>query len=672
MGFLSPIFLLAGLAVAVPLILHLFHRHDAKRMVFPALRYLLRTEKEHARTIRFRQLLLLLLRITAILLLVAAGARPFLRGGGGVHDPTATVLIVDNSMSSGLIRGGARVLDLLKAVALRSIERTSDEDRVWLIRAGEPWAPAITGSRTDLTAAVLETDVTDARGDLRAALGRAVVLASGAGLSAAEIHLISDLQASAFEGSGSPARPMPSGAGETPGGAGLIPGGAGLIPSEAGLIPVVVYDDGSRDRENAYLDSLMIGGGLPPLENQRARLSVRLAGDADSTDVPLRLVAADRIRGTASGGVGVSALLPIGPFAAGYVDGYVETDPDDLRADDRRFFAFRVRSAPTLATSGPTPFFLSEALPVLIDAGRISPAPIRDAEILISMAGAGVTEASRDGRAVVVLPLNDPALLPGLNRALTVAEIPWRYGPATAEGEAGVTRWSGPVNLDDVRIRSHYTLIPGAEESNRGVLATLSTGEPWLVEGTTPRGPYLLVASALDEQSTNLPLTASLMPLMEWMVSRWGDTRGTQEGVIAGTPINPPPGTTSIRDPSGTLHRVDDTQPFQATPKAGLYEFLAGDSTIQLIAVNAPREESLLVPIENADLRGLLPGPATLVSDSARWTRAVFSAGQGPEIWRWLIVAAALVLVAESLVAASGPSQERVASAATSPLQETV
>jgi len=676
MGFLSPIFLLAGLAVAVPLILHLFHRHDAKRMVFPALQYLLRTEKEHARTIRFRQLLLLLLRIAAVLLLVGAGARPFLRGGGGVHEPTATVLILDNSMSSGLIRGGARVLDLLKAVALRSIERASDEDRIWLIRAGEPWEPAITGSRADLRAAVLETDATDARGDLRTALERAVVLASGAGLPAAEIHLISDLQASAFGGIGSPTGAVPIGAvtaGAVPTGA--VPAGAvstGSVPGEAGAIPVVVFDDRSGDRENTYLDSLMIGGGLPPLANQRTSLSVRLAGDADSADVPLRLVTANRIRGATTAGVGISALLPIGPFAAGDVDGYVETDPDDLRADDRRFFAFRVRSAPTLAMSGSPPFFLSEAIPVLIDAGRISLAPIRDAEILISVAGTGVTEAAREGRAVIVLPPNDPALLPGLNRALTAAGIPWRYGPATAVGEAGVTRWSGPVNLDDVRIRSHYTLIPEREELNRGVLVTLSSGQPWLVEGTTPRGAYLLVASALDEESTNLPLTAALMPLLEWMVSRWGDPQGTQGGVIAGTPINPPPGATNIRDPSGTLHPVDATQPFAATPKAGLYEVLAGDSTIQIIAVNAPREESLLLPIETGDLRDLLPGPATLVRDSARWTRALFSGGQGPEIWRWLLVAAALVLVAESLVAASGPSPHGSTSAAPPALQKTV
>ena len=644
MGLLSPIFLLAGLAVAVPLILHLFHRHDAKRMVFPALQYLLRTEKEHARTIRFRQLLLLLLRIATVLLLVGAGARPFLRGGGGVHDPTATVLIVDNSMSSGLIRGGARVLDLLKAVALRSIDRASDEDRVWLIRAGEPWGPAITGSRADVSAAVLETEVTDARGDLRSALERAVVLASGAGLAAAEIHLISDLQASAFEGIGSPVEGRP--------------------------VPVVVFDEGSGDRENSYLDSLMIGGGLPPVANQRTRLSVRLAGDADSVDVPLRLIVASRIRGAATGGVGISALLPIGPFAAGYVDGYVETDPDDLRGDDRRFFAFRVRSAPTLAISGSTPFFLSEAIPVLIDAGRVRPAPIRDADILISMAGAGLTEAAKEERAVIVLPPNDPVLLPALNRALTAVGIPWRYEFRTPAGEASVTRWRGPVNLDEVRIRSYYALIPAAEGLNQGVLASVSSGDPWLVEGTTPRGSYLLFASDLDEQSTNLPLTAALMPLMDWMVSRWGDTQGTQGGVIAGMPLFPPPGTTSIRDPAGTLHPVDDTQPFAATPAAGLYEFLEGDSTVQMIAVNAPREESLLLPIETGVLRDLLPGRSTLVTDSARWARAVFSAGQGPEIWRWLLVAAALVLVAESLVAASGPSSGKSHSGAPPALQE--
>ena len=47
MGALNPLFLLAGAAVAVPLFLHLFQRQEARRVAFPALRYLERTEREH-------------------------------------------------------------------------------------------------------------------------------------------------------------------------------------------------------------------------------------------------------------------------------------------------------------------------------------------------------------------------------------------------------------------------------------------------------------------------------------------------------------------------------------------------------------------------------------------------------------------------------------------------
>ena len=630
MSFLSPAFLIAGLAVAVPLFLHLFHRHDARRLAFPALRYLLRTEKEHARTIRLRQLLLLLLRIAAIVLLVGAGARPFLRGGGGVHDPTAMVVVLDNSMSSGLIRGGDRVLDLLRTVAVQSVESASDEDRIWLIRAGEPWDVAITGSQTDLLAAIRETEVTDTSGDLLAAFERSILLVSGSDLEAREIHVISDLQASAFRGT----------------------------PLSAGLeaVPFVVFDERSTERPNAYLDSLVIGGGLLPLTNQRTRLSIRVSGAPDSADVPLRMVIGNRIRGAGTGTSGGSTLLPLGPFGMGSVSGYVETDPDDLRGDDRRFFAFQVRPPPTVATAGTSPFFLSEALPVLADAGRIRMTDVRDAEVLVSIAGSGLMEATREGRATVVLAPLDPTLLPGLNRSLAAVGIPWRYELVPGSGEAAITRWSGSVDLEEVRVQSHYLLTAGNSDLEGGVLARLSSGEPWLVEGMTPRGPYLLLASGLDDQSANLPLTAALIPLLEWMMSRWGGPGGGQEAMPAGGSITPPPGATGIRDPRGVLHPVDDAQIFQATRWAGLYEFLRNDSTLGLVAVNTPSQESILAPISSDELRNLLPGSVTFVADSSRWSRALFSTGKGPEIWRWLMTIAMIVMIAESLVAASGPT----------------
>ena len=96
MGALSPLFLLAGAAIAIPIYLHLFQRHETRRLSFPALRYLERTEREHARQIRLRQILLMLARVAVLLFLVGAGARLFFSGRGASHPPTAVVVILDN------------------------------------------------------------------------------------------------------------------------------------------------------------------------------------------------------------------------------------------------------------------------------------------------------------------------------------------------------------------------------------------------------------------------------------------------------------------------------------------------------------------------------------------------------------------------------------------------
>src|SRR5687767_170692 len=105
MGLLAPLALLLGVAVAVPIVLHLFQRHQGPRVLFPALRYLRRAEREHARRIKLRQLLLLALRLLALLVIAFAAARPFLRRGGAAHAPSAVVIVLDNSASSGVVEG---------------------------------------------------------------------------------------------------------------------------------------------------------------------------------------------------------------------------------------------------------------------------------------------------------------------------------------------------------------------------------------------------------------------------------------------------------------------------------------------------------------------------------------------------------------------------------------
>ena len=77
MSFLAPFYLLLAGAAAVPLLLHLLRRHIATRVDFPAARYLARAEQEHSRSLRLRNLLLMLLRVLLVLALTMAAARPF-------------------------------------------------------------------------------------------------------------------------------------------------------------------------------------------------------------------------------------------------------------------------------------------------------------------------------------------------------------------------------------------------------------------------------------------------------------------------------------------------------------------------------------------------------------------------------------------------------------------
>ncbi|MEA3245893.1 MAG: BatA domain-containing protein, partial [Gemmatimonadota bacterium] len=76
MTFLSPLALLLAAAVAVPLVLHLLRRRTGEHVEFPALRYLLRAQREFSRTLKLRNLLLMLIRVATVLALALAAARP--------------------------------------------------------------------------------------------------------------------------------------------------------------------------------------------------------------------------------------------------------------------------------------------------------------------------------------------------------------------------------------------------------------------------------------------------------------------------------------------------------------------------------------------------------------------------------------------------------------------
>lgn len=627
MGALNPLFLIAGVAAAVPIILHLFHRHETRRFSFPALRYLERTEREHAREIRLRQLLLLLTRVAVLLLLVGAGARLIFSGQGGAHAPTAVVMILDNSMSSGLVVGETRVLDDLKAMALRALDGASTEDRFWVIRAGEPWLPAISGGVAEARAAVSETEVSAAGGDLTDALSRAAELLRTADLEEREIHLLSDLQRSAFD----------------------LPGA-----EPAGDIPVVLWSPEDEPADNRALAGLLVGGGLPPVEGQRTELTVRaLDTGPDTTRFPLRLVLDERVRGAGAVSSGAETVIALPPAGSGWVRGYVDADPDALRADDRLWFAYRSRRAPSVAVEGTPPRFVEEAVGVLEGSSRLRRAPAATAEVLVAQDGAGL-ERRGAGTAALVVPPEDPTLLPALNRRLADAGIPWRYEARRSVGEAALEGDALPGALAGVHVRGWLALTSTSEGGPSARTLAEVAGEPWALEGADASGRrYLLLASPLVVSATTLPVSASMVRFIDWVVSEWAGVAGAPDYVV-GAHLPAPTGATHVRFPSGRELEIDATRTVRGTGEAGLYTFVAGDSVVSVVALNPPTAESELARLERRALASAVGGEVVPVERADDWPRAVYRRRVGPELWRPLLLAALLLLFAESFLATSG------------------
>ena len=632
MSALSPWFFLAAGAVVVPLYLHLFPRHRVRRVTFPALRYLRRTEREHARRIRLRQMLLLLLRITAVLLLAGAGARLYIHGRGTAHPPTALALVLDNSMSSGLVVADHTRLDELKALAQRTLEASTPDDRVWVIRAGEPWLELHPMGAAEARAVVRETRVSAARGDLSAALATAARLLRTSPLPDREIHLFSDLQASAFDGSAEPAS-----------------------PERRSRVPLLVARSGHAPRNHA-VTAVSVGGGLAPLLGVPTQVAATLeaTGTGDTTALPLRLVVDGRVRAVASALPGATASLAITLRGTGWIHGVVETDPDALSADDRRAFAFHVGAVPSVALEGPAPSFVREALEVLREGGRLTRTPTRAASVLIALEGRGM-DRTRPGTPAVIVPPSDAALLPALNRRLAASGIPWRYRATAHEGESPLRAPRLPDALTDARIRAWYDLVPEtAPSAPSSVLAEIATGEPWLAAGTSPRGRYLLLASALDQHATSLPVSAGMVRFLAWATGEWAQRGAGRPEVLAGQSLPAPARARRVRTPSGVVLDLDASRTVTATGAAGIYTFLSGDTVVAETAVNPPSSESDLTPLDDAMLAKRVPDMRVVVVPPRDWPETIFLRRQGPELWRPLLIALLLLLIAESVVAPSG------------------
>jgi len=163
MQFIYPSFLWALLAIAIPIIIHLFFFRRFKKVYFTNVKYLEEIKEETSSRNKLKNLLILLSRILAVAGLVFAFAQPFIPQGDTVKTGNNAVSVfVDNSFSMNAVQNEIPLIDIAKEKARQIIKAYSEEDKFQILTHSFEGRHQRMVSKEDALSLIEEIEITPA------------------------------------------------------------------------------------------------------------------------------------------------------------------------------------------------------------------------------------------------------------------------------------------------------------------------------------------------------------------------------------------------------------------------------------------------------------------------------------------------------------------------------
>lgn len=693
--FLVPAFLAGVAAVVIPVVLHLTRKQRARVVDFPSLLFLEQVPFQEESRRRIQHWFLLLLRALAVALLAVAFARPFFRGAAeGItpaSGPREVVLLLDRSWSMEYQGNWEKA----KEEARKVVQGLGPLDRGSLILFAREAVLAVRSSadRNQLLAALDEADLSAEGTVYGPALKLAQSILEDSDLGGRELVLIGDLQRRGWRGdegirlpAGTVVQPVPL---ATPPSANRAVADVQLIRTEA--------DGGIRAAPVARITRVRGEGE----ESAVAVLEV------DGKEVQRRTVNLP-----AEGAVAVS-FEPV-PVREGGLPGVVRLlAPDGLPTDDRRFFVLKSGGGVGVLVvggaegRGGSAFFLREALAVA--GGGVFRVTLRPGHLSLAGALEGVDVVVLLDRPV--LDAAEAAALRSFVEAgggLLVATGEDFRWPETGEEVLGGRLAAPPEGrgASETRVGHVETAHPvfgflrgfrgpgfsqalflrrrefaPAARSGAQVLARYEDGLPALAENPLGKGRVLIWTSTLDTFWNDLARQVVYVPFVQELIRyasglALGENLALEPGQVVDLGDRAVSFSLGLEEavrgllegkslvvvgPSGETQRLDggDARPFVRLGREGIYQVRTaggGGGPRAYVAVNVDLGEAELTPLDPAEVVAVLSAQA----DEGDRAGGGGGGGTGPRpeteekrqsLWRYLLLAAALVLGVETVVA---------------------
>lgn len=685
MNFMEPIFLAGLIGALLPLIVHLINRKKAVKVPFPAIKFLLQSQKKVARSIKIRQWLLLALRMLAIALLAMALAKPFFKSQTGVTAderlPTATVFVMDTSYSMAHGEWWDRAKDALDD----EVRRVRPWDEVALVlTGGEGSMDSLTSDHASLKRLAGQLQVGQHAKTLTDGVLEASDMLGPSQLPNKRIVVITD---------GATGAMLPGPLPEVPWDIQFINVRKDDAVESLAIADVAFAQEGARRERQWKIDATIVNRGTKPAKN----LAVQLVMDG-------QVVAAGRV--DVEPGKSVIYTFRHRPETQASQVARVElVDADGLETDNVRWFSLHmsdrirvllVNGEPSSVVYNDELFFLERALVPKKDSTSgitvtvtsrdgLEGREFKDFDVIVL---ANVSVVSQDvadrlkahveqggglfltmGGQVDVNNWNQlfTGLLPKPLRSLKqLAEVGdpdapikiTRFGVSKVDhGIFEAFEAPGGGALQSAQVYSYMLLEPSPPDASTSILLSYKDGAPALIERELGAGRVVMLTTSVDLDWTDLPTRTAYLPLMRRVV-QYLARRATSQGRISHVvgevvevDVRGLGAERVIARGQGALRLVE-------SPDAeGMVRFSPPEAGVYEVYLNDEKAESRLPNLDfsiNVDVREANLDPLPDATFSAWKTQdmkgGVYQEERRVNLWPKLLFAFTMILLFESVL----------------------
>lgn len=663
MSFIYPIFLAAAVALAIPVLIHLFNLRRYKTVFFSHTRFLKNIQLRSQKQSQVRYKWLLASRLLFLIMLILAFAQPFFSNENKQHTgDRLQAIYIDNSGSMSLKKGAQRLLDVAKQAARRQVKNAAPGTKFLLLTNNNP----ISYRPMPADKVLLEIgsiEISAAVKNAQQVVSLLQGIAASEAMPRADLYYYSDFQQNAVS---------------TP-------------PEKTEHVTVYAIQVKGNTPANVYIDTaFMTSPAVQAGESNQLVVRTRLYGDAPEQAPVLNLLVNGQVKSAATIGFNSEKesidTLTFRVNDAEWQKIELVVDDESVRFDDT--FRITARSAPNLSVlalneGAPSPYI--QAAFRAYNGFRLNnvnidnaPADWKEYSLVLlnnctrisAALGKQLAKAQQSGQSVCIFP-GKTANIAALNEGLKeIAEITIT-GIDTAGQAATALQQGSPLVRDlfesipenvQLPVANWHYIIDAGLTANRQSILSFRNGDPLLAQYSPSVGQLYILSSGIDLQSGNFPSSYFFAPFLYQMAvqSQGGNVYALTLG--RRQPAYLPLNNANERNMVHLYHNGADAIPPQRTYGSGLnvmmdgmvdqpgfYTLAATGSDTAIVAVNQDRAESMLATISPGDLDDMWPGIDIKVADADTiGTTGSYNTWGSFPLWKVCVILAVIMLAVET------------------------